>query len=236
MCQCGCVALLMSACKAENISYSPPHIQRALENTAKRIPNLSFPQQGWGLIQVDKAFEYLQACKDLDYYDVYYDVRVENKNNKSGNDTSSLPRGIYLRQKDETSIRQTFTINVNPQFPKDLDILESAQQQQRSKIDFEMKCNMKCDESWVTIPEHLLLTNNGRSFKVAVDPTGLPPGLHTAQVCGTDSDHPESGVVWYLPITITKPMDVERIVDLGELEVRQWRVNRCLLLYRDLLS
>ena len=154
----------MSACKAENISYSPPHLQRALENTAKRIPNLSFPQQGWGLLQVDKAFEYLQACQNLDYNDVYYDVRVESKAGSSGNDTSSLPRGIYLRQIDETSMRQTFTISVNPQFPKD-DTIESPQQQ-HSKIDFEMKCNLKCIESWIAIPDHLLLTNNVRSFKV----------------------------------------------------------------------
>ena len=66
----GCVALLLSACKAEGIPISPSRIYRAIENTAKRVNGLSTLQQGWGMIQVDKAWEYLVARKECDAEDV----------------------------------------------------------------------------------------------------------------------------------------------------------------------
>jgi tripeptidyl-peptidase-2 len=55
----GCVALLLSACKANHISIQPNRIRRALEQTAKPMPGISALQQGWGMIQVTKAWEYV---------------------------------------------------------------------------------------------------------------------------------------------------------------------------------
>jgi tripeptidyl-peptidase II len=214
---CGCIALLISACKAEGIPISPPGVKRALENTAKTIPNLSFPQQGWGVIQVDKAFEYLKACKDMDYDDVDFDVVVDSR---SGNGS---PRGIYLRQAAESSVRQTFNIHVNPIFKRDDDNDDTLRNEaQRYRIQFEMKFVLQCTESWVSAADHLILMNNGRSFKVSVDPTNLPAGVHTAKVCGIVADHRERGVMWYLPITVVKPMVERRVVPLGEFEVRSF--------------
>jgi len=66
----GCVALLLSACKAEGIPISPSRVYRAIERTAKWMNGLSTLQQGWGMIQVDKAWEYLVARKDCDAEDV----------------------------------------------------------------------------------------------------------------------------------------------------------------------
>ena len=66
----GCVALLLSACKAEGIPISPSRVYRAMEQTAKRMEGLSTLQQGWGMIQVDKAWEYLVARKDCNAEDV----------------------------------------------------------------------------------------------------------------------------------------------------------------------
>ena len=66
----GCVALLLSACKAEGIPISPSRVYRAIEATAKRIDGLSTLQQGWGMIQVDKAWEYLVTRKDCEAEDV----------------------------------------------------------------------------------------------------------------------------------------------------------------------
>ena len=66
----GCVALLLSACKANDMPISPSRIYRALENTAKQMDGLSTLQQGWGMIQVDKAWEYLVSRKDCDAEDV----------------------------------------------------------------------------------------------------------------------------------------------------------------------
>ena len=66
----GCIALLLSACKALGICVTPHRMRKALENSAKPMDNLSTLQQGWGMIQVDKAFDYLVANKDSETEDV----------------------------------------------------------------------------------------------------------------------------------------------------------------------
>jgi tripeptidyl-peptidase-2 len=100
----GCVALLISACKALGIPVSPSRIKRALMNSAKPIPHLSPPQQGSGMIQVDRAFEYLVRFKDDQTEDIHFAVSI---NNKFGD-----PRGVYLRQADETAKRHSYSIFV----------------------------------------------------------------------------------------------------------------------------
>jgi tripeptidyl-peptidase-2 len=216
---CGCVALLLSACKAEGIPISPTRIQRAIENTTKTMDNLSCLQQGWGMIQVDRALEHLKKTKDLDSEDVHFEVVVDNR--------SSNPRGIYLRQPVESATKHSFSIRVNPKFRRMDPVDEKIQ---RSRIEFEVRCSVQSTASWVSAPDHFMLMNNGRAFKISVDPTNLSPGVHTAKVCGSDADHPERGVIWSVPITVVKPMKEEQFVDLGSLEVRGGHLP-CVFLY-----
>ena len=91
---------------------------------------------------------------------------------------------------------------------------------QRSKIDFEMQFKITSTASWVSVPEHFMLMNNGRSFKVSVDPSGLSQGVHTAKICGSDAEHLERGVIWSCPVTVVKPVAIEQRIELKKLEVR----------------
>eukprot|EP00934_Nitzschia_sp_Nitz4_P004024 Nitzschia sp. Nitz4//scaffold5_size260463//37246//41143//NITZ4_000947-RA/size260463-processed-gene-0.53-mRNA-1//1//CDS//3329555235//4014//frame0 len=201
---CGCIALLISACKAQGIPVSQPRIQRALENTALHMEHLSPLQQGWGMLQVDKALEHLIATKE-NLEDINFEVSVENR--------VGSPRGIYLRQPGETSTQQVFSVRVNPNFRR-TDMNDEDTQKQR--VDFELQCTLRATESWVTVPNFFMLMNNGRSFKVTIDPTQLPVGVHTAKVCGYDSDHPHRGILWYVPITVVRPIQGEHtIVEQG---------------------
>jgi tripeptidyl-peptidase-2 len=208
---CGCVALLLSACKAEGIPISPPRIQRAIENTCKVMPNLTCLQQGWGMIQVDKALEYLQTHKDIVTEDVRFEVHIDGR---AGN-----PRGIYMRQAEEVSVRQSFGIRVNPKFQRQ-GAATLQDETQKTKIDFEIQVALESTADWVSTPDHFMLMNNGRAFKIYVDPTRLQPGLHTAKILGRDAEHPERGVMFSVPITVIKPLKEERMIELGELEVR----------------
>jgi tripeptidyl-peptidase-2 len=205
---CGCVALLLSACKQEGIPISPSRIQRALENSAKPMPNLTCLQQGWGMIQVDQAYEHLKATKDIAEQDIHFEVVIDNR---SGN-----PRGIYLRQPNESLQKQTFSIRVNPNFRRVDKIDEGSQ---RSRIKFEMQFAITSTASWINAPDHFMLMHNGRSFKISVDPTKLPHGVHTAKVCGSDAEHPERGVMWSVPITVVKPMETKPLIEWNALEV-----------------
>ena len=208
---CGCVALLLSACKALDIPISPTRIQRAIENTCQVMPNLTCLQQGWGMIQVDKALEYLQTHKDGGNEDVRFEVLIDGR---AGN-----PRGIYMRQAEEASVRQSFGIRVNPKFKRQTGA-NLQDDTQKTKIDFEMQVALESTADWVSTAEHFMLMNNGRVFKIYVDPTKLKPGLHTAKILGRDAQHPERGVIFSVPITVIKPLKEERMIELGELEVR----------------
>lgn len=206
---CGCVALLLSACKAENIPISSSRIRRAIENTAKGMPNLSCLQQGWGLLQVDKAFDHLKSLKDEPTEDVHFEIYLEGK---AGN-----PRGIYLRQAEESASMETFSVRVNPQFRRTDNLDDETQ---KLRIGFEMKFALESTEpSWVSVASHFMLMNNGRSFKINLDGSKLSPGVHTAKVLGRDADRPERGVIWSLPITIIKPLEEQRHISLSNQSV-----------------
>jgi tripeptidyl-peptidase-2 len=167
------------------------------------------------MIQVDAAFEYLQSLKDEDTEDIYFDVHVENR--------SGSPRGIYLRQPDEANLRQSFSIGVDPKFRREDTI---SQEMQRRRIEFEMHFRIESTASWVTVPKHFMLMNNGRSFKIDVDPTGLNLGVHTARVCGYDSDKPDRKVVFSVPVTVVRSYKDQPFVHLGELEFHPAEVKR----------
>merc|ERR1719491_1184869 len=104
----GCIALLLSAAKAEGIKIPPARLKRAIMNSAKVMDGLSCLQQGSGMIQVVKAWDYLKKYKDDIYEDITYKVNII--------DRAGHPRGIYLRQPQDVSVKQTFTVNVQALF------------------------------------------------------------------------------------------------------------------------
>ena len=50
------IALLLSAYKIRGIPCNPNRIRRALQNTARKMDNHTNLQQGYGMIQVDRAW------------------------------------------------------------------------------------------------------------------------------------------------------------------------------------
>lgn len=241
----GCIALLISACKAEGINVSQPRIKRAIENTAKILPGMSPLQQGAGMIQVDRAFEYLKKFKDIDTEDLHFQVCVENVHMR--------PRGIYLRSEPECSLRQTFSVNVvsdklqafmslhltrfdesygtaiifrvpqDPQFRRE-DVV--SEETQRKRIEFEMNFRIVSTAPWIKVPDTFVVMNNGRSFKVDVNPCGLCPGLHTAYVYGVDANRPDRKVIFRVPVTVAKPQPTKRVVKMGEFMLDPAEVKR----------
>ncbi|CAI8593694.1 unnamed protein product [Vicia faba] len=190
---CGGTALLISAMKAEGISVSPYSVRKALENTSVPIGDLPEDKlsTGQGLMQVDKAFEYIQKCQNFPC--VQYQINVH----QSGK-TSPTSRGIYLRE--PSACRQTteWIVQVNPKFHEDASNFEE-------KIPFEECIELYSTEKTVVkTPDYLLLTHNGRNFNVVVDPSNLSDGLHYYEVYGIDCKAPWRGPIFRIPITITK--------------------------------
>nr|XP_025886046.1 tripeptidyl-peptidase 2 [Solanum lycopersicum] len=95
---CGGVALIVSAMKAEGIPVSPYTVRKALENTS--IPIGALPEEkltaGQGLMQVDKAYDYMQKVQNLPC--VWYQVKIKQAGITSKPTSSATSRGIYLRE------------------------------------------------------------------------------------------------------------------------------------------
>ncbi|KAF5731190.1 Tripeptidyl peptidase ii [Tripterygium wilfordii] len=195
---CGGTALLISAMKAESISVSPYSVRKALENTS--VPVSGLPEEklstGNGLMQVDKAYEYIKQSRNVPC--VCYQITIT----QSGK-PSPTSRGIYLREASSCQKCSEWTVQVEPKFHEGASNLEDL-------VPFEECIELHSTEKAVVrTPDYLLLTHNGRSFNIVVDPTQLCDGLHYYEVYGTDCKAPWRGPLFRVPVTITKAMAVK---------------------------
>ncbi|KAE9618283.1 putative tripeptidyl-peptidase II [Lupinus albus] len=194
----GGIALLISAMKAEGIPMSPYSVRKALENTS--VPIGGSPEDklstGHGLMQVDKCYEYIQKSQNIT--GVWYQINI-----KQSGKANHSSRGIYLREASTSRQSTEWTVEVDPKFHEDANKLEEL-------VVFEECIELhSTDETVVKIPEYLLLTHNGRTFSIIVDPTNLSDGrLHYFEVYGIDCKAPWRGPLFRIPITITKPVAV----------------------------
>ena len=60
-------------------------------------------------------------------------------------------------------------------------------------------------ESWIKCPHVIVLGFSCKTFAVSVDPCELPPGLHVGFVNVFEDGALQRGVLFRLPITVTKP-------------------------------
>ena len=59
----------------------------------------------------------------------------------------------------------SFNLSVTPKFEKDAD--------NDKKVQFEMKCMLKSEKSWITPAPFTLIAANGRHFEIRVDPLSI---------------------------------------------------------------
>lgn len=187
----GVICVLASALTQLHIKYSPYSIRRALENTAIFIPGVEIPAQGSGLIHIEKAFEYLVNFKDEDDRDVRFQVQCGSSNSK----------GIYLRSKLRNP-SHTIKVSVEPHF------LDEENVTAETKIYYNQKFVLTCDDSYITAPIHLDVSNMPRSFTVTIDSSYLPVGVHTTFIKAFDVSRPEKGPVFKIPITVIQPEEL----------------------------
>ena len=172
---CGNIALLLSALKAEKANRTPHRVRRALENTAVPIAGLSPHEQGRGMIQIHKAYDWLKNNPAITKSDFKFDIRIRSRGNA---------RGIYLREPFEVNRAHSISVTINPVFHRDTKPSE--------KINFEKRLRLQCDADWVEHASQILLANSSERITVKVDPTRLEPGVHYTEVVGTDADAPNA--------------------------------------------
>lgn len=96
--------MILSGLLDNNVQFFPYGVKRAIEITALEVDEAI--AAGAGLIQVDKAFDYLMKTRD----DVLNKVEFELK---CGVDST---RGIYLKSPNEVMQTKDYLISVEPKF------------------------------------------------------------------------------------------------------------------------
>lgn len=186
-----------------NIPFS---IHRAIQNTARIIPNIERLAQGCGLVQILQAFEYLKHHNTPELIKARFEVQFTGRGNAGG---------IYLRELEETQKPLETTATVNVVYPNDVD--------NRLQVEFEKRILLVSDAAWVTVPKFLFQHAGGkkiqslnmlillvlieRTFTIFVDPTGLEKGtFHFTEVVGLDSADVEAGPLFRIPVTVIPPI------------------------------
>jgi len=183
---CGCLALILSALKANSIPFTPYRITKAIQRTSKSINN----PMNVGLIQVENAFNDLVNFKDDKSQDISFRIEISECNNG---------RGIYIRDIVNANKTTQYTINVKPTFMKTDDEILNKQ-----RLEFEDKIALVSTVGWIRCPKYLLLNNGGRSFSVQVNPTSLDSGFHFTEILAYNTES-EANPLFKIPVTVIKP-------------------------------
>ncbi|XP_050313767.1 tripeptidyl-peptidase 2 isoform X2 [Anthonomus grandis grandis] len=187
----GAICLLLSGMVQQELPFSPYLVRRALENTASFIEGLEIPAQGAGLIQVEKAFEYLVNYHNTQERDVRFQVQCGSSNSK----------GIYLRTKLNTT-KHTYKVSIEPKFLNEDEVLPEK------KINFNIKLVMTSPSSFVQFPKYLDLSNMARMFAVKIDTSDLSEGLYSTFINVCDSTCIAKGPIFKIPITVIQPKEI----------------------------
>ncbi|KCV67585.1 hypothetical protein H696_05982 [Fonticula alba] len=198
---CGGIALLLSRLLARGMPYSHARIRRAIENTARSVNRGTPLDYGSGLLQVCRAFDYLDKFQALPDEDVDFRVMVP--------DGGAMARGIYLREPHDTLHNRQLAVQIRPHVRNENGNVSSNN---RVRIDLEQKLLLSATASWIQCPGHLFLTHGGRGFETRVACAQLEPGrVHYGEIHAFDSAHPERGPLFRVPVTVVMPMPVPEV-------------------------
>ncbi|KAK9505195.1 hypothetical protein O3M35_009300 [Rhynocoris fuscipes] len=186
----GAVAVLLSGMKALNLKHTPYLVRRALENTALYLPHADYFAQGYGLLQVEKAFEYLTTYSESLDSKVRFNVTCGNNKHK----------GLYLRNWSYKKSKDC-AVHIEPVFA-DVDNMDI-----KEKLNFGVSLALTCDAPWVSHPSLLEMTNVSRNLQIRVDPTGLENGVNATSLKAYDVKCPAKGPLFQVEITVIKPVE-----------------------------
>ncbi len=121
---------------------------------------------------MDGAFEHLVRHSTAAERDVRFAVACNGGSSK----------GIHIRRCElAPGTKHEVPVRVEPVFLGD-----SSSVPPDNQIDFNLRLALSCQAPWVSFPAYLDLMYCTRHFVVSVDPSGLPPGVHSAYVKAYD--------------------------------------------------
>lgn len=202
----GCIALLISGLLATNLPVCPFAIRRAIETTAKTFPGSSDALTvGHGMIDVPAAWAHLSFASSRGGVPTpFLQVTVPHGGAGAGGPNDA---GVYLRDYAQTSVASDVSVAITPVFKEETS--NAAKAAFSTRLAFETTA-----PGWVSVPSHLVLAAQSRSFLVHIDPRALSPGrVHYAEILGYEVQQTDDGALASIrsrsplvrvPITVVK--------------------------------
>ncbi len=195
----GC-ALLLSAARARGLSVTRDMVAAAVERGASPIPGYGHVDQGWGLMNVPRAWEILTALAARPK-DTPVRFRLQTESAEMGTDKGPAVfwRGDFYPRHEPQSV------TVRPVFPEGV----SADAKDRFYEAFDLESTAP----WVRV-------DKGSTFMKAQTPAVVPlsfdaarlrkPGLYQARILGyakelSRADRRQLGPEWAVPVTVVVP-------------------------------
>ena len=205
---CGCIALVLSALIQSNISYTATSVRRAFEQTAKSLPNVDALGQGFGLVQVNAAWKYIEMNRLKLSSDIENAIDYESIPIKIEVSSERFTRGIYLRHAFETSIVNTYKVDITPIFSPNNSFRDTDQQ-----IRYERRVRLVSSASWITCPDMMLLVQSGKQIAIIVDSRELKLETVYSEFVrgyvdtGIEDEHEiiKQPFLFDIPITVIRP-------------------------------
>ena len=183
----GAAAVLISACRQENIPWNGALIKRALKNSADPLPGYTPLDQGDGVINIPRAFDIMKIFAERNEVNKVLDYKVETfcpQYNDGKGESAYWRAGGYF----PTDKKQVF--NVKAIFPKKATADERA--------NFYRAYNLKCDQPWFRLDKSSTYIRGEHSAKIGGWYNAellKKPGLYVAGI----SAFPKSGAGKNIP-------------------------------------
>ncbi|HNQ77650.1 MAG TPA: S8 family serine peptidase [Acidobacteriota bacterium] len=196
----GAVALVLSAAKAERLPIRRDILNAALRRSAKEIPGYNILDQGWGLVNIERALEIYRSLAKRENPVLSFKVETKSPEMATGKGPAVFYRGAFYPKGAD---RQEIT--VSPVFPKDY----SKEKQVKFFEAFDLSseggffslaqgsCYMKAEE-----PAKIYVNFN----RSALQKPGLYSGKIKLFLKGTDGS---LGPEWMIPVTVVVPFEAD---------------------------
>lgn len=179
----GGLALVLSAAQQLKLATDRSSVTQAVYRSTKKIANLSWIEQGYGLFNVPAAVQALQTSKGR--LPVEYSVSTQSSTSPEG--TGS---GIYLRG---NQLPNPFTVSITPSFPQGTGGVLPLR-----------TYRLESSAAWIRTPPTLWIASSAKTFQVELDPSIFSrPGLHSEFIAGIDDATNERA--FWVPVTLVVP-------------------------------
>ncbi len=171
----GIAALLISAADKNNLIYDGQMIRRAIKCSAQPLHGYSVIDYGCGLVNVQKAFDYLKILAERNEQKKVLDFDISTQNTYF--DDGRGPAAFYKANGWSPDKNESVEVSVKAVFPKNMPDSE--------KSSFYRAWNLECDAGWLAADKSSLYLRSDQKavFNLIIDRSKIKrPGVYSAKV------------------------------------------------------